>query len=144
MQIKEIESREEISATLDVLSQIYDNLDHETFVNDILNMMERGYKMAAVFEDSEIENARCIGTVGIRITRKLSHGKTIEIEDFMIDRKKRNIGVGKILIRWVEWQAAIFSCHSIIGNLETKRLESQRIFSREKFVIDGFSFKKLS
>jgi len=67
-----------------------------------------------------------------------------QIEDFMIDRAKRNIGVGKILIRWVEWQAAIFSCHSIIGNLETKRLESQRIFSREKFVIDGFSFKKLS
>lgn len=144
MQIKEIESREEISATLDVLSQIYDNLDHETFVNDVLNMMERGYKMAAVFEDPSIENGRCIGTVGIRITHKLHYGKTIEIEDFMIDRKKRNIGVGKILIRWVEWQAAIFSCHSIIGNLETKRLESQRIFSREKFVIDGFSFKKLS
>ena len=144
MQIKEIVNREEISATFDVLSQIYDNLDHETFVTDILNMMQKGYKMAAVFEDPSIENGRCIGTVGVRVTRKLRHGKTIEIEDFMIDRQKRNIGVGKILIRWVEWQATIANCKSITGILETKRLESQRIFSREKFIIDGFFFKKIS
>jgi GNAT superfamily N-acetyltransferase len=97
--------------------------------------------MAGVFDNKSIEN-KCIGVIGIRIIRKLHHGKAVEIEDFMIDRKKRGIGVGKMLMRWAEWQAANFGCQNIIGTLETRRLESQRIFSREKFVLDGFFFKK--
>ncbi len=142
MQIKELQTREEIFESFDVLVQIYENLNKETHVDDILNMMQRGYKMAGVFEDPQVENGRCIGIVGIRIVRKLHYGKITEIEDFMIDRKKRGIGVGKMLMRWVEWQSAIFDCKSIVGNLETKRLESQKIFSREKFILDGFFFKK--
>lgn len=142
MQIKEIQAREEIFETYSVLRQIYDELKEETYIEDVLNMMQRGYKMAAVFEDPNNENSRCIGVIGIRTIRKLHYGKALEIEDFMIDRKKRGIGVGKMLLRWVDWQAANFGCTKIIGNLETKRQESQKIFSREKFLLDGFFFKK--
>ena len=138
MQIKEILAREEIFETSYILKQIYEKLNQETYVEDILNMMQRGYRMAAVFENKDVENGRCIGVVGVRIIRKLQYGKAIEIEDFMIDRKKRGIGVGKMLIRWVEWQALNFDCKNIIGNLQTKRLESQRIFAREGFILDGF------
>ena len=137
MQIKEINSRDEITLTYSILKQIYNNLSQNSYVDDILNMMQRGYKMAAVFE-----NETCIGVVGIRITRKLQSGKTLEIEDFMIDRNKRNIGVGKILMRWIDWQAMNFECKNIISNLQTNRHESQKIFSREKFFVDGFCFKK--
>ncbi len=142
MQIKELQTREEILASFDVLVQIYEDLNRETYIEDILNMMQRGYKMAGVFQDEGVENGRCVGVVGVRVIRKLHYGKAIEIEDFMIDRQKRGIGVGKMLMRWVEWQAAVFGCKNIVGNLETKRLESQRIFSREKFVLDGFFFRK--
>jgi hypothetical protein len=142
MQIKEIQTREEIALTYSVLRQIYENLAENTYIDEILNMMQRGYKMAAVFEDQNNENGRCIGVIGIRIIRKLRINKSLEIEDFMIDRAKRGIGVGKMLIRWAEWQATIFDCKNIIGSLETKRQESQKIFSREKFLIDGLSFIK--
>jgi hypothetical protein len=137
MQIKEIQTREQIASTYDVLKQIYEELNQETYVEDIQNMMQRGYKMAAVFEKET-----CIGVIGFRIIRKLQFGKALEIEDFMIDRNKRGIGVGKMLIRFVEWQAMEFDCKNIIGNLQTKRQESQKIFSREKFLLDGFFFKK--
>lgn len=142
MQIKEVQSREEILETANVLAQIYDELNKETYIEDILNMMQRGYKMAAVFEDKEVENGRCIGVVGARVIRKLHYGKVIEIEDFMIDRAKRGIGVGKMLIRWVEFQATLFGCKNIVSTLETKRLESQRIYAREGFILDGFFFRK--
>lgn len=142
MQIKEIQTKEEIFQTFGVLEQIYNNLTQETYVEDIKKMMDLGYKMAGVFEDSDIGVSHCIGVVGIRINTKINHKKTLEIEDFMIDRKKRGIGVGKMLIRWVEWQAAAEKCQNIIGNLETKRIESQKIFAREKFILEGFSFKK--
>lgn len=142
MQIKEIQAREEINETLAVLLQIYDKINKDNYVESIINMMEHGYKMAAVFEDAMIENGRCIGVVGVRVIHKLQHGKVLEVEDFMIDRQKRGVGVGKMLLRWVDWQAAIFKCTNIIGNLETKRKESQKIFSREQFVLDGFMFRK--
>lgn len=142
MQIKEIQTRKEIALTYPVLRQIYENLAENTYIDDVLNMMQRGYKMAAVFEDQNNENGRCIGIIGIRIIRKLRINKSLEIEDFMIDRAKRGIGVGKMLVRWAEWQATIFDCQNIIGSLETKRQESQKIFSREKFLIDGLSFIK--
>lgn len=144
MQIKEVQSREEIYETFRVMIQIYKELEEETYVDEILNMMQRGYKMAGVFEINELGEEICIGAVGIRIIRKLHYGKAIEIEDFMIDRERRGIGVGKMLMRWVEWEAANFGCNNIIGALETRRVESQKIFSREKFIIDGLFFKKSS
>lgn len=142
MQIKEIQTREEIFRTFAVLLQIYDDLNRDTYVEDILNMMQRGYRMAAVFEDREVNEGRCIGITGVRVVRKLHYGKAIEVEDFMIDREKRGLGVGKMLIRWIDWQATIFGCKNVVGSLETKRLESQRIFARERFALDGFFFRK--
>ena len=62
----------------------------------------------------------------------------------MIDRKKRGIGVGKMLLRWAEWQAAVFKCNNITSVLESKREESQRIFSREGLNIQGVLFAKES
>jgi GNAT superfamily N-acetyltransferase len=142
MQTKEIQTNEDILQTLAVLQQIYDNLAQNNYMERVLTMMESGYKMAAVFEDQMVENGRCIGVVGIRVVEKIQHGRVVEIEDFMIDRQKRGIGVGKMLLRWVDWQAAMFKCSNIIGSLETKRQESQKIFSREKFILDGFFFRK--
>jgi hypothetical protein len=137
MQIKEIKTKDEIASTHSVLKQIYEDLKEENFVINIQEMMASGYRMAGVFE-----NKTCIGVVGIRIIHKIQFGKIIEIEDFMIDRSKRGIGVGKMLLRWVDWQALEFNCISIIGNLLTKRQESQKIFAREKFILEGFLFKK--
>ncbi len=143
MQIKEIQTHEEITETFAVLRQIYDDLTNENYAENVAQMMKKGYKMAAVFEDPHIENGRCIGVVGIRKVEKLHYGKAIEIEDFMIDRQKRGIGVGKMLLRFVDWQAMALGCKNIIGTLETKRIESQKIFSREKFILDGFLFRKI-
>jgi GNAT superfamily N-acetyltransferase len=140
MQIKEITQRNDITSSFQILKQIYNNISEENYVEEILNMMQRGYKMAGVFDKNSED--KCIGVVGIRVIRKLQFGRSIEIEDFMIDRAKRGIGVGKMLIKWVEWQAANFGCLNIIGFLGNQRAESQKIYSRERFDIEGLFFQK--
>lgn len=143
MQIKELTSKEDIFRSFEVMIQIYENLQKETYSEDILNMMQRGYRMAGVFEGEVNENdTKCIGVIGIKIAKKLQYGKILEIEDFMICRQKRGIGVGKMLIRWAEWQSMNFDCNSIICTLDTKRLESHKIMSREHFLLEGFKFRK--
>ncbi len=142
MQIKELNSKEEILKTFEVLSQIYKNLKKTSYDKDIFNMMQRGYKMAAVFEGEKDQDGKCIGVVGVKVSKRLQYGKILEIEDFMICREKRGIGVGKMLIRWIEWQAMNFDCSRIICNLDSKRLESHKILSREQFTLEGFKFCK--
>ncbi len=144
MQIKEVTTRDDIAATYSVLKQIYDEIQEDSYVDDVLNMMQRGYKMAHVLEDEGLDDGRCIGVIGVRIIRKLHFGKALEIEDFMIDRKKRGVGVGKMMMRWAEWQSAVFGCSKIFGILESKREESQRIYSREGLDISGVFFVKKS
>jgi hypothetical protein len=141
MQIKELQSKEEILKSFEVIQQIYEHLEEANYVTEVLNMMQNGYKMAGVFEDENIGGA-CIGVVGIKIAKKLQYGKVVIIEDFMICRKKRGIGVGKMLIRWVEWQSLNFECNKIICTIDSSRIESHKILSREGFLLEGFKFLK--
>ena len=145
MQIKELCSREEIFSSFAIIKQIYPNVKEEKYVSIVLNMMQRGYKLAAVVEDLTAQSEKeikCAGIIGIRIYSKLQHGEVLEIEDFMICRNKRGVGVGKMLIRWAEWQALTFQCNKIICSLDSTRLESHKILSREKFTLEGFHFRK--
>ncbi len=142
MQIKELNNKTEIDKTFKVMSQIYNDLEEKSYTGDILTMIQNGYKMAAIFEDKEVDKGQCIGVVGVKVARKMQYKRVLEIEDFMICRQKRGIGVGKMLIRWVEWQAMNFNCDKIICSLGTERIESHKILSRENFLMDGFKFSK--
>lgn len=139
MQIKELHSREEIGKTFLVLKQVYEDLKESSYVQKVLNLMQRGYKMAGIFEN---ETDECIGVVGIKITKKLQYGRVLEIEDFIICRKTRGVGVEKMLMRWIEWQAVNFDCNKIVATIDTSRIESHKILSREGFLLEGFKFIK--
>ena len=142
MQIKELNNKTEIDKTFKVMSQIYNDLEEKSYTEEVLIMIQNGYKMAAIFEDKDVDEGQCIGVVGVKVARKMQYKRVLEVEDFMICRQKRGIGVGKILIRWVEWQAMNFNCDKIICSLGTERIESHKILSRENFLMDGFKFSK--
>ena len=42
MQIKEVITRDDISATFAILNQIYSEITEKSYIEDILNMMQRG------------------------------------------------------------------------------------------------------
>jgi GNAT superfamily N-acetyltransferase len=139
MPIKEIKTREEVVKTFDFITHFYDNLKKENYVSSALKMMENGYKMAAVFDEKELD---ILGLCGFRFIEKLHYGTTLEIEDFAIDPKNSSGKIGKILLDFIETQATTFGCKNIIGNLATKRVESQKIFTNGKFFLDEFLFRK--
>jgi hypothetical protein len=137
MQIKEVKTREEVVKTFHFLAQTYENLEENSYILSVMKMLENGYKMIAVFS---AQNQEIIAVSGFRIIDKIQYGKTLEIEDFAIDK---NTEAGKILIQFVQNYAATFGCRNIIGNLATKRVESQKIFTSEKFFLDEFLFRKI-
>lgn len=132
MQIKEIKKDEEFAQTYGLIAKTYEDLSREDFSKNFSDLQKNGHKFAAVFSGHD-----CTGFINIRISDKLRYGKSLEIEDFIADKTAENA-----LITWAEAQAKNSGCKNIIGNFETKRIESHKIFSREGFVLDGFFFRK--
>ena len=139
MQIKEIKTHKEVLQASYFLTHFYDKLEEKHCTSRLLKMIENGYKIVAAFENQSLY---IIGLCGFRITEKLQHGKTLEIEDFAIESKKSANSIEKALFQFIAEQAATFGCKNIISNLATNRIESQKIFTGEKFILDGFLFRK--
>ena len=137
MQIKELATDTEIKDSFKIMSQIYQDLGEYDYVTHVLNAITDGYKLAAVYKNKEI-----IAVVGITVGDNMQYGKVVRVEDFMICRKNRGIGAGKMLLKWVDWQALKFKTDIILSNLGSERKESHKIFLREGFFIEGIIFCK--
>lgn len=137
MQLRRIKNAQDIAKSYFILKQIYGDLTTSGYIDNIFKAFKEGLEMAGVFQGD-----KCLGVASIRTQHHIQQGKTIQIQDFMIDRDFRGIGVGKMLIRWVDWQALKHKCNHINAPLGTARKESQTIFMREKFSIDGYFFTK--
>ncbi len=137
MQIKELATDIEIKDSFKIMSQIYQDLDEKTYIINVSNAIINGYKMTAVYKEGKI-----VAVIGIIVCDNIKYGKIVRIEDFMICRSNRGIGAGKMLLKWVDWQALEFKTDIIMSNLSSERKESHKIFMREGFVIDGINFLK--
>lgn len=138
MQIKELATESEIKDSFKIMSQIYQDLKENDYVANVINAIANGYKLSSVYNDDN----KIIAVIGITVSDNMKYGKVIRIEDFMICRQNRGIGAGKMLLKWVDWQALKFKSNSIISSLGSERKESHRIFLREGFMIEGINFIK--
>jgi hypothetical protein len=136
MQIKELKNSQEISAALVLIEKILE-IDTKNQEKNLLIMMENGYKMAGIFDQNN-----CLGVAGIKTEVKLFQGKILEVEDFALD-ENCDKKVGDMLIGWIEQQAKILECNEIICSIESKRFEFHKIFSLEKYILEGFKFRKI-
>jgi hypothetical protein len=137
MKIQEIKNNEEIRESYKIISQIYQDLDCDTYVNNVTKAISDGYRMAGVIKDDKL-----IAIIGIREINDIKLGKIIKIEDFVICKLNRGIGAGKIMLKWVDWKALEINTNILSCKLSFERVESQKIFLREGFSINGLNFIK--
>jgi hypothetical protein len=137
MKIEELKDQQQFKIAAAFLAKIQQNSYEEFYAKNIVKMVNDNYKLAAVFGEGEI-----VGLVGVRPVNKLLHGLVLEIEDFEINSQEEKERVEKLMIEWVLKQASDFNCGSITCNLSTTKLEAHKFFSTEKFILEGFFFKK--
>jgi hypothetical protein len=137
MQIKELVNYNEIKASFQIMTKIYPDLREDDYIINVTNAINKDYKIAAIYKEGGV-----IAVIGINICNDMRYGKVLVIQDFMICSYNRGIGAGKMLLKWVDWQALELKATKIISNLSSERKESHKIFLREGFVIDGISFVK--
>ena len=142
MQIKEIFLREEIAQSFFLLTQYCKNLDEQKYIDDFLSMIKNGYKAAILFD-----KANPIAFIGIRSSYKLQHKLMLEIEDFFIDKNlsdQKFDEAANALISWSPSIASGLNCQKILVNFSTERKREQKNFASVKFLLEGFSFSKIS
>ena len=108
--------------------------DYEMMLKD---MLLHGYRMAGVFDQK-----KCVGMSGFWISTKLYSGKYVELDNVVIDKKYRSMGVGKLLCDWILVVAKKAGCKTAMLDAYTENSAGHKFYLREGFILRGFHFLK--
>ena len=137
MQIKELTSLEEMLAQLGIIKFLYPNMTLERYKSFLEDMIPKGYKQVAIFE-----NEVCVGMTGFWLGTKLWTGKYIEIDNFVVHSDFRMKGIGKILSEFIDNKAKELSCTCIVLDAFTGNFKAHRFYYNQGYVPRGFHFIK--
>ncbi|MBM9579311.1 GNAT family N-acetyltransferase [Leptospira sp. 201903070] len=135
IQVKSIESPEEILSTFPVMNQLRPDLKKEEYVTLVSSMMKEGYLLAAVLENSEI-----CSVAGYRFGTMLARGKYLYVDDLVTDDTKRSRNFGKILFDWLVSEAKKKNCDQFHLDSGVQRYFAHRFYLRERMIISSHHF----
>ena len=137
MQTKELNSLEELLAQFETITFLYPNMTLETYKSFLEDMIPKGYKQVAVFE-----NEVCLGMTGFWFGTKLWTGKYIEIDNFIVHPDHRKKGIGKVISEFIDAKAQELKCTCIVLDAFTGNFPAHRFYYNLGYVPRGFHFIK--
>lgn len=137
MQTKELTSLEEMLAQFETITFLYPTMTLETYKSFLADMIPKGYKQVAVFE-----NEVCLGMTGFWFGTKLWTGKYIEIDNFIVHPDHRTKGIGKIISDFIDAKATTLNCTCIVLDAFTGNFPAHRFYYNLGYVPRGFHFIK--
>ncbi len=135
IQIKPIESPEEILSTFPVMNQLRPDLKKEEYLSLVSSMMKEGYLLAAVSENSEI-----CAVAGYRFGTMLARGKYLYVDDLVTDSAKRSRSFGKLLFDWLIEEAKKRDCDQFHLDSGVQRYGAHRFYLRERMILSAHHF----
>lgn len=138
IEIRELSNREEMMLAYPLVRQMYEKMDVTTYVAYIDEMVQvNNFKMIGAFLDGKI-----IGASGYWVLLMLYCGRYIQASNLVVDQKHRSIGVGKILLDYIEKMGRKLECYKVVLDSYTENKKSHSLYYREGFYIRGFHFMK--
>lgn len=104
--------------------------------------------MAGIFADggemiAAVDAAGEVAGVAVyRCFRNTFSGIRFYVDDLIVDAARRSSGVGKMLLVWLEQEAARREAKGLELESGTQRTQAHKFYFREGFVINAFSFKQ--
>ncbi len=135
MEIKELSTKEEMLKNLELLKEVYPNITHEEYSNELDIMLPHNYGQVGVFEGDE-----CIGMTGYWIGSKLWCGKYMELDNVVISAKHRSKGVGQKLFEYMQSMAENENCNMMALDSYTDNFAAHKFFYGQGYIPRGFHF----
>lgn len=126
LKIKQVESDSEIQDCFAVMSQLRPHLKADEFIPLVRRQMQDGYRLACVMEKDDV-----VTVAGYRISRSLSWGKYLYVDDLITDASRRSSGFGKAMLQWLVEEARRNQCNQFHLDSGTQRKDAHRFYERE-------------
>ncbi|GAB4203008.1 MAG: GNAT family N-acetyltransferase [Roseiflexaceae bacterium] len=135
MQIRLVETDEEIAACYPVMVQLRPHLSEQAFLEQVQRQMRDGFLLAALEEDGQVRAA-----AGFRVIEMLSRGRHVYVDDLVTDAVVRSTGHGHALMDWLKDYARAQGCTRLHLDSGTQRTDAHRFYFRERLHIAAFHF----
>lgn len=135
-EIRRAESDNEIQHCFRVMSQLRPHLHAEEFVSLVRGQMQEGYRLAYLMDKNEVA-----AVAGYRVSRSLSWGRYLYVDDLVTDETRRSLGFGKALLQWLAEEAKQHHCNELHLDSGMQRKDAHRFYEREGMDKIAYHFK---
>lgn len=88
------------------------------------------------------DGERVLGLAVWRLLLKTVAGLELYVDDLVTDERQRSHGVGRALLRWLDYHARLQGCATLALDSGTQRQRAHHFYLRERFGITSFHFVK--
>lgn len=136
--VRELLNKEDLLKAFVVFRQLRTDLDEETYLNLIQEMKKEGYKVFALYLDSEI-----VAVTGVIKLTNLYYGKHVWVNDLVTNVNHRSMGYGKTLLIFIGNWAKENGCGIVALSSGLQRSEAHKFYeSKMQFDKTSYVFKK--
>ena len=135
MEIKLITKKEDKLLCFSLLKQLVKDLKKETFLLKLNQKTRYGYKLIVLKEKNKV-----IAIAGVKFYTTFRFAKHLEIDDFVVDKKNRRKGYGKVLFNWLLKYAKKNNCNSIQLNSRVKLNKAHKFYKKMGMKISHYRF----
>jgi GNAT superfamily N-acetyltransferase len=138
MEIKELHTVNEMLEHLDIIKQLYPDMQHDQYKSLLERMLPNSYKQVAVFH-----NENCVAISGFWCGTKLWCGNYIELDNIIVDEHHRSFGIGKIIQDYLQNVALETNCNILALDSYTHNHQAHKFFYNQGYGPKGFHFIKV-
>lgn len=135
VQLKLVDTLDDIQACFPVMSQLRPRFTQSDFVTQVLQQQSQGYFLLAAFLDGNV-----VGCAGFVIGTKLAWGKHLYVDDLVADDAIRSSGIGLAMVNWLKEHARKSGCEQLHLDSGVQRFAAHKFYLRENFIINSHHF----
>lgn len=137
--IRILTQKSEMLPLFPLIHQLSPQVSEAEYATLLDGMLERDYRMAAVFDD---ECGECLGLSGYWIGVKIYSGKYLEMDNVVVGEAHRSRGIGKLLCDFLLDLARREGCRMAMLDAYRENEKAHAFYEREGFVKRGYHFLK--
>ena len=126
---------DQIGQCFPVMHQLRPHLDPASFIDRIRAQQAEGYQLAALVNETSV-----VAVAGFRVNLMLATGRTLYVDDLIVDAGERSQGYGAALLQWLIAHARELGCNAFSLDCGTQRRDSHAFYFRNNLRISSFHF----
>lgn len=139
LEVQELKSHEEFQEAFQVMGELYQHLDWETYLGLLQSMIQGGYRLFALRDAGII-----VSLAGVAIFTNFYYGRHVWIYDLVTTSKVRSKGYGRFLMEFIEEFARQENCGFIALLSAVERNDAHRFYQeRMNYDKPSYVFRKV-